>query len=292
MTDGYQTIMQSPRQLEPIDYLVIGHVTQDVVKGGFTLGGTVSYASLTAHALGKRVGIVTSSRLDVPLDDLKDIQVVINESAQTSTFENIPRPGGRIQIIHHQANRIDRKHIPEAWQNTPIVHLGPVANELDPSLAELFTSSFIGVTPQGFMRKWDDTGLISQCDWLEAGMILPRTSAAVLSIEDVRFNEKRIEDYVSLAHVLVVTEGAAGSRLYWNGDMRCFKPPKETEVDATGAGDIFATAFFIRYHQTRDAWEAARFATLLAANSVTRRGLKGIPTHSEVQQASLEVLPG
>jgi sugar/nucleoside kinase (ribokinase family) len=41
-------------------------------------------------------------------------------------------------------------------------------------------------------------------------------------------------------------------------------------VDATGAGDTFATAFFIRLYETRDPWEAARFANLLAARSVTQ----------------------
>ena len=37
------------------------------------------------------------------------------------------------------------------------------------------------------------------------------------------------------------------------------------EVDATGAGDIFAAAFFWRLYVTRDPWEAARFATHLAS---------------------------
>jgi len=47
--------------LQPVDYLVIGHVAADVTPTGLQLGGTVSYAGLTARALGVRVGIVTSS---------------------------------------------------------------------------------------------------------------------------------------------------------------------------------------------------------------------------------------
>ena len=61
-------------------------------------------------------------------------------------------------------------------------------------------------------------------------------------------------------------------------------------MDATGAGDIFAAAFFFRLHTTRDPWEAARFATLVAANSITRRGLQGIPTPDEAQTYLTEVL--
>ncbi len=47
--------------LEPVDYLVVGHVAADVTPTGVQLGGTVSYSALTARALGLRVGIVTSS---------------------------------------------------------------------------------------------------------------------------------------------------------------------------------------------------------------------------------------
>ena len=60
-------------------------------------------------------------------------------------------------------------------------------------------------------------------------------------------------------------------------------------MDATGAGDIFATAFFIRLQETRDPWEAARFATQLSARSVTRAGLDGIPTRLEIEECLMEV---
>ena len=43
------------------DYLVIGHITADVVPGGTTPGGTALYAARTAARLGLRVAIVTSA---------------------------------------------------------------------------------------------------------------------------------------------------------------------------------------------------------------------------------------
>jgi len=53
---------------------------------------------------------------------------------------------------------------------------------------------------------------------------------------------------------------------------------------------VFAAAFFVRLFTTRDPWEAARFATLLASRSVTRIGLDGIPTSREIEECMLEVL--
>ena len=76
--------------------------------------------------------------------------------------------------------------------------------------------------------------------------MLQHANAAVISIEDVRGNESIVEEMASSIRVLAVTEGANGARLYWNGDLRRFRPPSMVEVDPTGAGDIFAAAFFVR----------------------------------------------
>ena len=240
--DNQNSSPLSSQEIEPVDYLVIGHITQDVILGGFTLGGTVSYASLTALALGKSVGIVTSATLDIQLPEFRKIQVLKYPSHHTTTFENIQKPDHRIQIIHHLAERITAGQIPEVWRNSPVIHVGPVANEVDPEVFRIFKDSFVGVTPQGFMRQWDETGHIKQDTWRDADRILPHVSAAVLSLEDVRSDEKVIENYVSHSQVLVVTEGARGARLYWNGDMRYFVPPPSVEVDPTGAAPCRADA--------------------------------------------------
>jgi sugar/nucleoside kinase (ribokinase family) len=180
--------------------------------------------------------------------------------------------------------------VPEQWLNTPIIHLGPVAREVDPTLARAFPNAFVGLTPQGWLRTWDEQGLVSFAEWPEASFVLQYAGAAVISIEDVRGNEDIIEEMASSVRVLAVTEGAHGARLYWNGDLRRFRPPQMDEIDPTGAGDIFATAFFYRLNATRDPWEAARFATNLASYSVMRYGLNGVPLPDEVQAVMTEVL--
>ena len=276
--------------LEPVDYLVIGHIAHDLTPDGIRLGGTVAYSALTARALGRRVGVLTASAPDTSLEALDDILVLSIGSTRNTTFENIYTPAGRIQYLRAQATRLDFNNIPEAWRNASIIHLGPIANEMDAVLPKGFSPSLLGITPQGWMRQWDSEGLVSTGEWKNADSALTQAGAVVLSREDIRGNEELIEYMAHQTRILAVTEGAAGCVLYWNGDRRRFRAPVVQEVDATGAGDIFATAFFVRLLNTRDPWEAARFATLIASRSVTRAGLDGIPTSREIEECMMEVL--
>ena len=282
--------MLSDKAIEPVDYLIIGHITQDVTPNGLILGGTASYASLTARAFGLRVGIVTACSPELRLDQLDGILTQRKDCAYTSTFKNTQTPNGRIQQILHVADEITLADVPPAWRNSPIVHLGPLAGEIGSELARGFPQSLVGVTPQGWMRGWQEDGVVSFKEWKEADQVLPYVQACVMSIEDVKGNEEIIASFASLSPILVVTEGAAGARIYWNGDVRSLRPPKEQEVDPVGAGDIFAASFFIQLRQTRDPWQAARLATLTAANSVTRVGIQGVPTPQEVTRFSTEIL--
>lgn len=282
--------MYRQMSIEPIDYLMIGHITRDETPDGPLLGGTATFSSLMASALGLRVGIVTSWGADLPLGPLSELPIVNLPAEHSTTFENTTTPEGRLQTIFHVANSIDLNVIPEVWLNAPIVHIGPVAQEVEPTLVRHFSNSLIGITPQGWLRTWDENGRVVPTEWPEASFVLSNVGAAVISIEDLGFEDSRIEEMATASRVLAITEHSDGVRLFWNGDVRRFRPPSVIELDTTGAGDIFAAAFFFRMYTTRDPWEAARFATQLAAISVTRTGLQGIPTQEEIQDTMAEVL--
>jgi sugar/nucleoside kinase (ribokinase family) len=275
--------------LEPVDYVVIGHVTHDLTSSGPRLGGTAAYSALTARALGMQVGVVTASGAETDLDALQDILVISAPSVHSTTFENIYSKNGRRQILHYRAERLSFDNVPDSWRKAPIIQLGPVAREVDAVLPDSFTPSLLGLTPQGWLRNWDESGRVVQADWESAEQALGQAGAVVVSLEDVASVEEQIEFMAAHTRILAVTEAAAGARLYWHGDQRRFRAPAMQEIDATGAGDIFAAAFFIRLLATRDPWEAARFATHLSAHSVTRSGLKGIPTAEEIQTCMVEV---
>jgi sugar/nucleoside kinase (ribokinase family) len=106
--------------------------------------------------------------------------------------------------------------------------------------------------------------------------------AAVISQDDVNRDEDVIAAMAEAARVLVVTDGPAETRVYFEGQTHSIQPMAIEEVDPTGAGDIFAAAFFTSYQRSGDPLKAAQFASRIAAPSVTRIGLDSVPTQDEV----------
>lgn len=260
-----------------LDYLIVGHITQDMqTDGRFAPGGTVYYSSRTAQMLGQKAGIVTSINSKVDLSEFKNIEIVSKKSPYNTVFQNQYTPNGRIQFIHNRAYDITFDDIPESWQNTPVIHLGPIAAEVDGKMVTMLKNSFVGLTPQGWLRKWDDSGHVSFSDWENAVNVLPHVDAVVLSIEDVIGDWSFIDRWKKLAKVLVVTLGAQGAVIYFDNQQIRLPAPEVKEIDPTGAGDVFAAAFFIRLFKTKDPVAAGKFAISIASSSVEDHGLKGV----------------
>lgn len=268
-----------------IDFLVVGHIVQDVVPGGYTVGGTTTYSSITARNLGRRPGIVTRIAPDFVLPPLlHDIAVHRVPAAQTTTFHNIYHEGHRQQFLLARADVLQPDDIPPAWMNTPIVHLGPLDRELDSRFAQLFPHSLVGVTPQGWLREWDETGRIRMRPWEEARAILPHVEVLVLSEEDLNGNIGLIDEYKCLTRIAVMTQGRRGCTVFTCNESRQVAGFPVEEVDPTGAGDVFAAAYLIRLQETQDPYEAARFANATASFCVQAPGVTGIPTRQQVEE--------
>jgi len=84
------------------DFLAIGHVTKDLLSGGgYVVGGTATYAALTAHGLGLSVAVLTSAPPDLDLSHLmRGIDLHVVPSPVATTFENIYEGQRRYQFVH------------------------------------------------------------------------------------------------------------------------------------------------------------------------------------------------
>ena len=274
-----------------VDYLILGHIAEDLIPQGPTLGGTVAYAGLTARAFGLRVGVVTSAGNELDLSSLAEIEMCVLPARETTRISNIYTPAGRKQVLKSRAEEITLGAVPSAWRGAPIVHLGPIADEVHHDLVMSCASSFLVLTPQGWLRTWDEDGLVSLRNWRVVEGLLPRADAVVLSTEDLRHESAAPTDLSDRCPMLVITDGPGETRVFTDGRESRYRPPPAQLVDPTGAGDIFAAAFAIALKETGDPCFAARLANDLAARSVSRAGLAGVPSISEVQVARSAVRP-
>ncbi len=270
--------------MEQPNFLVVGHVAKDLSPEGWQLGGTAAYSALTARNLGRRAAIVTSAGPDLALDRLLDgIELVCVPSPATTTFVNEYEAEGRRQYVQSVANRIGVDSVPSDWTGTPIVHLGPVAGEFDEEMIYLFPESLLGLTPQGWLRQWDGHGRVFPRRWTGAQSSLRHVDALFVSGEDLLGEASALRRYLGLPRLAVVTEGALGATLHHQGRTSRFPAPETKALDTTGAGDVFAAAFMVRFEETQNPEEAMRFANVAASLSTRTAGITSVPHRAQIE---------
>jgi 1D-myo-inositol 3-kinase len=278
-----------------IDYLVIGHISKDLLPDGdYRLGGTVLYAALTARNLGKQVGLLTRTGVgDAEFDRrlreaLPGIEVIKQPGAATTTFENDYDGGHRQQYLHAWAWPLNLKLLPASWRQAAIIHLAPVASEIAApeaiTLLQERAGGTCGITPQGWLREWrDDGGKVFFHRWAEASRVLPLANAIIFSEEDVAAAPEVGDEFIQLTTTAAVTHGKGGAVVYQHGSLVAEQPGfKANEVDPTGAGDVFAAAFLCALHDSGDVATAVRFACAAGAITVEQAGLASVPTRQQV----------
>ncbi|MFI5272643.1 MAG: PfkB family carbohydrate kinase [Ktedonobacterales bacterium] len=295
------------------DLLLIGHVTRDLLPdGGWRLGGTATYAAATARRLGLRPAIVTSGPADIVAAlqaTLPDVPTAVVPSDTATTFENRYMGGVRRQFLRARAAPLGLADVPLAWRRAPVALLAPLADEVAPALAAAFPGALVAATPQGWLRRWDARGQVYSTTLPDPSALLPYLGALILSREDLApsptasmtpadvqnvasttgaadaATDALLAGWARLVPLLVVTLGAAGALLYRAGAaaQQAFPGYPAREVDPTGAGDVFAAALLVALHAGRPPDLAVDFANRVAALSVEREGVAGIPTLDDLR---------
>lgn len=269
-----------------LTFLSIGHFCYDVSLDDYLLGGSASYSTLTARNLGHHARAVTAVGKNFDRQNclLEGIDTVYHESPETTVFDNqYDANGHRQQFILGHAKQLKGSDIPSKWCTTDIVYLCPIADEVSAELVHCFSEdTLIGATPQGWLRQWGSNGKVHAKRWATAEAILPYINVLILSDEDLRSYPDELEKYIRLAPIVVLTKGARGATLFQPGIQLESAAYPVTEVDPTGAGDVFATAFLINYYQTRSVQDALNFAHCVASFAVEGIGTTGIPKLTQV----------
>jgi sugar/nucleoside kinase (ribokinase family) len=315
--DSVRTPFRQQKQRSPLqgmrtpDYLLIGHIAADVLDDGqVVLGGTALYSALTAARLGARVAVLTRgvfgqevAGMTIPgLDEFAgDVQIIVQDADVPTTFENHYLGSRRQQVVRHWAGPIDLRGLPPHWRNAKIVHLGPIADEIDSRHITGLTTGFLGVTPQGWMRDWprERGGRVQNTQLRLPVDLVNRIDCAIVSDEEI-FKARDVIERVGERRMSVITRGPEGATIYHSmrqeeteglqPGSRLFHtldiPGVDVKVKSlTGAGDVFAAAFFMKAaERTSSALDAGRFANVVAALSLREIGVSSVPTQEEVDQ--------
>ncbi len=265
--------------------LVVGHLCHDRVPGGYLPGGAAAYAGTLAARLGYRTALLTSYGPDYRFRTLfEDLEIHAVASDVTTEFENIYTGQDRIQYLHARAAELRPENLPAAWRNARTVLLGPICDEVDPTLLSAFSAeSFICVCPQGWMRRWDTAHRVYPKHFTDWDSLL-RADLVSLSEGDVNGDWQLLERMAGKFERLVVTQGAAGATVFEGGSRLHFPACPAVETDPTGAGDIFAAALSLHFSRYRQLDAAVTYAHTAAAISIEGVGLSSVPDADTVDQ--------
>lgn len=277
------------------DYLVIGHICADLLPdGGYVLGGTALYSALTAARLGARVAVLTRgvfgqevAGMKIPSLEpyLNEISIIVQDAEVPTTFINEYRADRRVQTMPHWAGPIDLNGLPPHWRNAKIVHLGPIADEIEPRSSVGLTNQFLGATPQGWMRSWPRStgGRVNHVPLKLPGTLVERLDSVIVSDEEISYT-REVVNRVGDRRMSVMTRGPEGAQIIASG-KKIELPGYNVKVqDLTGAGDVFAAAFFLKASdRTVSATNAGAYANAVAALSIGEVGPFGVPNRKQVE---------
>ncbi len=266
--------------------VTVGHVTWDRRPQGEVLGGAASYAGLAAHRLGWDVAVLTAAGADLdPGRDLPGLSVFVTPAARTTRFQNTyTDDGARRQVVTSRAEPIDLSVLPDEWRRPEALLLGPVVGEVPPRLALAFEAELVGAAGQGWLRQIEADGEVSAGTWTDPAADLAGVHALFLSEHDLSGARLAGADLLRFVPMLALTRGFEGLRLFVRDAVHEVPTLPRPELDPTGAGDVLAAAFLVRYYETGDPLAAAAFGACAASCCVEGVGASSLGTRAEVER--------
>lgn len=284
------------------DVVIIGHITIDVnvfPRGIIEnmLGGAPTYAGFMLASLGEKVGIVSKIGEDFP-DKFPplygkfglDTEGVYSIPEKTTIFENTyDELGGRKQTCWLLPSKISPEEIPGAYFHTRSFYVSPVGDEVTPGVLETVKKkeNVVMLDPQGLFRKVGRDGKISVQKPENLDDYLVHVDVVKIGPEEfqafAKSPEETLRELVGAGpKVAILTRGEKGCMVLCDGKFGEFEGLKVDVKDLTGAGDVFGAAFLVRYLNTRDVADSAKFATATASLKIKYKGPSGFPTEEEI----------
>jgi sugar/nucleoside kinase (ribokinase family) len=264
--------------------LALGHVSRDRRPDGDVLGGSVTYGALAARRLGWEAAIVTSAGPDFePERELAGVPVFLRRSPATTRFVNeYDEDGTRRQLVTARADDVDLSPLPGSWRDPDVLLLGPLVGELAGVGAAALSPGCVGAIAQGYVRAIDASGQVSAREWTRPERDLLGVHVLFLSERDLPDADARACELLAHVPMIALTRGWRGLTLLTRDGRHEVPSLPRPETDPTGAGDVFAAAFLVRYQETSDLLEAAAFGACAASCAVEGVGTTTLGDREEV----------
>jgi 1D-myo-inositol 3-kinase len=257
--------------------LVLGHVTRDRFGSEQRVGGAAAFAARAAVLLGIETALVTVAPSDAPeLDPLRalpGLELAVADSERITTFGHEYVAARRQLSLLDRARSLTLQDIPPSWRTPEVVYLGPVAGECSELLLEQLDGAFGIGCIQGWLRN-PVVGRLVRPRRLDEECRIPNTLRAVSFSASDHPGAAVLARKLSAAGVAVaVTRGRRGARVACGERDTWVPAAPASQVDPTGAGDVFALIFGLSIWAGFEPLEAARRAALAAARVVEGPGL-------------------
>lgn len=276
--------MSAALQGSAMRYLAVGHVTIDLLGGEAQPGGTALYAALQAARLGLEATIVTRgepAQLREMLSPFApEVELIVQPADETTTFETEGSALSRRQRLRAWAGPIDARALPAA----EILHLAPVAAEVPAAVPGAWP--FVGVTPQGFARRWDGIGAHVTARRANARLALAagRCDAVVVSSIERDSCAELVDAALAAGAVAAVTAGAEATELLASAGAQTVPvEPVPDPVDDLGAGDVYAAVLFVALARGARPADAARSAAAAASLRMAGAGPAAVATRAAIE---------
>jgi len=274
------------------DYVVIGHVCVDRMPHRDVLGGSVLYCALAAARFGARAAVLTRANVTGLSGELQEqlanvaseVEFIVQDSPATTTFTNTETAGRRRQTLHAWGEQIDLNGLPPHWRSAGVVHLAPVAQEIDPRQISRLASPIVGCTPQGWMRRWDPErfGAVQQIPLRLPAETIARIDTLVVSSSEFVDARETVAE-IGRRGLAIVTRGAQGAHVLDRGREFEAQLYRVTQVDPTGAGDTFAAVLLAARSLGESTVASVRYASAAAALKVSSTGVLAVPRRDEIE---------
>ena len=278
---------------EPI--LLVGPICIDHTPQGMQLGGAVSYAASVIHSMGYKARILTIGNSNIDLGVLKKHELHIIPDKKVLTFEiDTPKKERRLKLLQKPSKKITINDLPRSWQGNNTLIMAPLIEndiELLPFLEFSDNINNISLLTQGLQRRGENEIFYSEISHFNSFLSFFTNSFSIFRSEQESnfWSAEQMNQTLKTGARVITTLGKQGASIHKSNKITKIQPvPTNSELDTTGAGDTFATAFTLslKYGER----QAGNLAAAYATSSIEQVGPTLLPPQKIIHKRVLDEL--